>query len=405
MSLKELIEMAIAPNQSKKEFAKELDISPEYLSRICNGQNKPSKQLLKEISEISACPQVTYKKLLQSANYPLQDIENPLEIGEEIVKTLNKQKEDYIYPIVASPNQEINAFSPFLAEFLKGINKNIYLQDFHINCYLQQKGEIQQGEYENYIFGKLVTHTDSLGKFPYKKITIPFVILGHWSLNNKFYIEDVSFEGRYLKNILPPPDVDILYEEGYDIDSLPSIIYVEDIKKQYQKQCEKIYDKIFNKTKHLICDVEGLGFYMDEFPPKLLEFVKKHKNQIVNNDDPVLMEKINNLDRYSDEEIKSLLEEEDTHNGDSGWQAMIANVMKKETGYLFTFWDEDKDVPEPFRTKPVILVSDESIKNKDDENKIKMSLIIYANELGLDKYERVYSQFVGVADVKEYPVK
>lgn len=403
MTLKKLIEMAMAPNQSKKEFAKQLDITPEYLSRICNEQNKPSKQLLKEISEIAYSPQVTYKQLLQSANYPLEEIENPLDIGKEIVNTINKQKVNYIYPVIESPIKDPKAFVPFMNTFLKNTTKNIYLQDLNIVCILQKAGSINDGRHENYISGKLHTHTDLTGKFPCKRITIPFVILGHWSLNNKFYIEKISFKGKYLKNILPPTEIDILYEDGCDIDCLPYIIYVEDIKEQYKQHYARICEELFGKTKDIICSDEGLGFYLDKFPPKLFEFIENHKDQIENLEDPVLKEKISHLSYYSKEEIEILLEEEDTHSGDAGWQATIANIMKKETGYRFTFWAEDDDVPQPFRTKPVILISHEEIEGKEKE--IKNILAKYAKELGLDKFAEVHTQFIGCTNIVEYPVE
>lgn len=62
-----LLAIAIG-NRSKKEFAEEVGLSREYLTRLAGGQLKPSVQTLKKIAEKASEP-VTLKELMESCGY------------------------------------------------------------------------------------------------------------------------------------------------------------------------------------------------------------------------------------------------------------------------------------------------------------------------------------------------
>lgn len=146
---------------------------------------------------------------------------------------------------------------------------------------------------------------------------------------------------------------------------------------------------------------EGIGFYLKETPPKLMEFLLAHRESVLSqllsepqNYDSVAaamdtMEQSGELQPFLDT-LDGMAYCDAEMDSDLGWPAAIAAVMSKETGFPFAYKkaSEDKDGKFPWLSKDsVILLPHADAERADIQREAILNATChYARELGLKRF-------------------
>lgn len=425
----ELVVAAIG-DRTKKEFAKLLGISPEYLSRLMNINNRsiPSKEVLRKIAEAAMSPDVTYGKLLQACGYRID--EAPFEIGTRMLKQMRifamqlKEGKCVTFKTVDTSLDGLRKSIP--QAFDSYVHTLAVFQDVEVvvnstgRCYECNCESNEAVKYENYIGIQLRKTFDISSEFRFTTVDLFCVLMGHFSQAGAFYLEDILFDMKSVMEYGAESDEAkfVVEEDGVDYDrtDLDRFIFVTedtDAKERYNQEAKKFLEKIFGTNGvRKVTLVSGYGMYLEEMPKRFVEFAANHYESWADTTDPVLRARVeavrNHEAQLSQEDLYALFEESCTQTNEDGWQSVISNTISAETPFNAEFWQPDENDIYDFKNRPMVIINNEMFLNREDDNELlkqsKEIMIGYARELGVEQIENCYYELELVVTDKDRDV-
>lgn len=409
-------------DRTKKDFAAAIGISPEYLSRLMNPNNKiiPSKDLLKKVAEVSESPFVSREELFKSCGYSIDPHRTSLRyIANQMVnsvmewsKSMNSISGPLVFGIDDTADRDVEKAVIMCLDFYFKTLAFCDL-DFTFKLVPIEQDVCDRNDCEA-AFGITMTHTIKEG---FAHVDVYFVLAGHYSKQNKFYIDKICTSGVAVMGfgIIPDEVIDYYNKKNYDIDNIDVVFYISedpDKKKTYNKMVDKMMEKIFGKDlPRLVSLIEGNGFYLDEVPVNFIDFALKHFDSwmpigesydfvrdtllTLKNSDDSFDVKANIIEDF----FKDAYPVHNKKNGSTcpGWQAIIANVMTTETKYDFEYWPAERNPMDiyDFDNRDTVLCPMETLmENYKDLDPViqdlKHTLVKYALELGISTVEYCY---------------
>ena len=203
--------------------------------------------------------------------------------------------------------------------------------------------------------------------------------------SGKYVMIDAAFDGKALMEagMIDDRAIDQLYEEGKKPEDLPYVYQIKYLAGAKERLLEAIFGGLDDPEYETA--IQGFGFELDKCPERFHEFLKAHEKTFCKDtENRALYKKV--MEEGEDPEAV-FAELENEYTGDSGYGAVIAQIMAEETDLPFVFWeDHDK------KNRCVIVDYDEIDKRGINESEVKRAAYRYAKELGLKEYGECISR-------------
>lgn len=429
--------------RSQAQFANESGISPEHLNRILNMEaiHRPTKSTLLKMSSV-AKNGITYQMFEDALD--MDDNRNPRnrnrmkllnDVGKDIKKKIkndirNDMEEAMIglkqvidnfkYPVI------VPSFAVHMEEIMKRVIENMPDKRIPTLSYDIKDGYPYLG-YRHLCGSNFVEVSLCMAdrfNTASSQMILYYTEIPSRDGTKKYAIQDASccvgdvFElfGLPGECLFPIPDEDV-EKQGVPMEA-PFYYVIEPIARFLEKYQgkgdtneEKLITQIFGEENTYPIIKEGIGFWMpeDAIPEGYVSFIFKHKETVLSpyEDEKENYEKalellteaqeINNPRKFI-EFLDQNFYRDDNAESDSGWQASIAVVMERETGFPFRYYakTEDEEGKYDFLSNSgcVIITKEELEKMGEADSPflpamretVLLTVLKYARELRLDKF-------------------
>ena len=398
-------------HDSQSAFAEKCGISKENLNRLLNAADpsRPAKSTLRKIADASP-DKTDYDELLKLCGYEPEKEEKKKNTSFEERALANAKnirdgmtdliKNGMIYPSIEDFLDTYSMLYSSEREKYFCLARKEYSGTGHQNAentiVVKSYFEDIEKEGENLIRNSCSTW---------------FVLYYAETKSGKVVITDITTDGRSISEAGDAPDCgESFFEDRSDMEFVCSI------------DSKAIKDSMFrNKTIDIIA--HGFGFYLEQMPDSISEFLERHKESIIQempgekNYIDSYIKYPENLDKDStcmnvepqgmgDLEYaigRYMLASADPISGYDGYGALIAAVMRYETDISFSWWpattgSETENVP-------CIMLKDfdEDYPWEDDYEDIYYTLQKYAKELGISKIGTCITHYP--KKIREYDVE
>lgn len=365
--LSKLIQDAMQ-NESQVEFAQKCGISKWHLNRMLSGklQSIPSKTTLQKIADNSTAE---LGDLLAACGYGDIDFKvSVADVARRNAKCIldgfsQMTRNAKLYPSTRTFMEEL-----FLIYDQKKMTCKLGKPEEYEGSEHKHAEYYQKGCVEFYTSGRLVT--------------IWFVLYFCQTKGGQIVMVDAAMDGKTLMehNVIDPQVADILYEDGTDINLLP---YYFEIRKDLRAE-ERLLKAIFGsggKMEEIVVTEIGYGFEVKELPKNFVQFLVAHKKTAllpgIMADDVTKAEAMFfNITALEVDPVDELKDCENRCTGEQGFAAVIANIMREETGISFCMWNSLND------GTPIVMIEEEH----EDMEEILPIIHEYAKELGIKQY-------------------
>lgn len=439
---RKLLRKAIG-TRSQAQFANESRISPEHLNRILNMEtiHRPTKSTLLKMASV-AKNGITYQmfedaldgddnmnprnknrmKLLKEMGQEInKKIENDIRNSmEEAMIELKQVIDNFKYPII------VPSFAVHMEEIMKKVLENMADKKIPALSY-----DIKDGY--PYLGCRHLCGSDfvevSLSMADRFNTASSQMILYYTEIpsrdgTKKYAIQDASccvgdvFElfGLPGECLFPIPDEDVEKQEipmeapfYYVVE--PITRFLEKYQGKGDTNEERLITQIFGEVNTYPIIREGIGFWMpeDAIPEGYVSFIFKHKEAVLSpyEDEKENYEKALELliEAQKTNDPKKFIEfldqdfyRDDNAESDSGWQASIAVVMEKETGFPFRYYAKTEDEKGKYKflsNSGCIMVPKEELEKMGEidspflpaiREAVLLAILKYVRELRLDKF-------------------
>lgn len=346
-------------NVSQREFARQLDISPEHLNRMLNQDfiGQPRRRLLDKLYEVRPDLKGKYDLFeLCGYNTGLSEIEKIHEKLHDIEVSLESLYEYYkfLYPDLDS-----------LVLNTMGLIRSLNLSqgEYSVMCTIEKEMSdslvldvtVDSRNYSVHkYFGIVYTHQND--------VIIPVSVHqdGAW-----FEIHDCL-----------PKCLKAEYEKcQIDVNRLNSVFYLS--KKSKDDVANGLSNEILGIGEEYETTVTGFGFYLTELTDdNLLKFFYNHQESFKQEE----LEELEHLMESSKDCRSALKDYMCECTSSTGFGSLISNVMSRETGHHFGFQNETD-----------FIENQACIMCMDDVPLVDNMLVYnYAKELGISYIQQVY---------------
>ena len=357
---------------SQIEYARRSGIGPVTLNRILKNENqRPSKITLKKIVKTS--PEITnYEELLQVCGYIANEqdyadmvpfVERARSVVERIKRTL---------PQSVGEIRIYETLKDFIREY-EISSSDEHFMGMRISKEEEYEGNRHPGtEYYSVVSFQFADDT--------YECRVWLVIYYVKTVGGKIIVTDTAMDGESLveAGAISQNAIDMLYEDGEDINSMEYFYTIRRSPKSKSAE-RRLLDAIFGKDSETYnCPVFGFGFYMPFFPSTFSRFLLEHEQSFCKSEEEhELFAKF----QKKDVDPELLFEDyQDEMTLGEGFQSVVANIMKRETGLPFQFFESDEEN----KNIPLIIIPD------DHEEYVPQKLVDivrpYASELGIKKF-------------------
>lgn len=358
--------------RSQKEFAEQTGISPVTINRMLNGEKiaRPKMETLTTFAR--SMSKVSLNELLSACGYPSESIEDKVfSVEEEIKKFIDESKKKFVV---------FRDLSILQAELQNSIKtENIVSAD---DIVAQSGGELGLPTEDIICFDVFWNHDEFLCHTIFR-----------------------------VYCMLTKNDQIIVYSSSLDTpDEADTAFFTENRKKiahtTVTKQDKKVIDGFTPEDRllHAIFgDIDadrrpttliGCGFYYKGVPEGFREFLNKHADVFCNIKEKSLLYQEFLIPGSDPEDVFKdyrNIDENDifrkTPDG-TGVGAVIADIMRTETGKDFFFFSKDSNLPEDAQNECIMFRMDHYPEQLGSD--IIAMLYSYAKELGIPEFGMVY---------------
>ena len=387
--------------RTQAEFARDAGISPQVLNRMMNLPviSRPRAKTLQMLA--AQTEGVSLKELMESVGYDINGEPEEEELTEKEKRETLSNKE--------RANLAAKDLTTGLAELTSGGNA-VYdnLNDFLDMLYVLYSVEefsfqiISEDEYD----GEKYPAADEIALVETSFLNgqvvnvIPFAVYFYRKKDGRIFITnaDAGFEALKEVGFFEPREQEAMEEFGHGADQ-PVIYSVNRFKKRVSPDKKdgdakkRLLEALFGTGETFDTTVIGFGFELKSTPKAFPEFLKAHKETFLSIDNiyPKIPEKKDPETLYKeiengndpDEVLKDYMDQDRTGYGVG---AAIASIMRKETGFGFSYWS---DTEHEFEDNPdCILIPDD--ENNGGYRTVKEIVNRYAAELGIPEFGACY---------------
>lgn len=379
VKFRELIENCIGSG-SITAFASRCGISREHASRMLSNAARPSRNTLKKIA--SAYPgKVTYEELLTACGYASSPADARKELPLEKRVSLNAKD---------------------LSEGLKALTKGVrshrsiyeFMEEYEMIYGCESSSKIlvtKPREYEGdkHPGAEVFSIVETRFEDRLQAASTWFVIYYAETKGGNVIVMDAAMDGESL---LEAGIMNMKSFENANKKEIEEAEYLYRIKPKGEI-AEKLLKALFGGESYVTA-VTGFGFYLDRTPENLREFLADHQKVF----SPGELKEFYDLAMQNKNCEDAFLEFEDDETGESGYEAMIAKVMRDETKLPFHLYRDDADKPRNCIMIEGVTDCFGSYVGEYDIEKLKKFTEQYARELGVDKYGAVHVTVSGTIE-------
>ena len=356
---RELLKKGIG-SRTQREFAAQTGIANVTINRMLNNENLPCPKVSTLETFAMNMSNVTLNELLSACGYEIPSL-------EDIVLQMESDISDFF----AFESLGTNIFTSLdeiivkMAGFLKRRSVTITNKknDIAIPSNMELKGA------EN-------TCTIEV-EWNYDKVSCTTIF-------NIFYLMTVSGKIVFIGT-----DIDEIREGNGKIRNT----YIRKTKKKISLEEERLLSAIFgelydengNPYKRLPTVYIGYGFEINNVPEGFIDFLNKHSNTFCDSKENI--ELYNRI--ISGESPEDVFENYLDIAYGHGIGAVISDIMSKETGKEYIYWEKDENIPEEEQNACVMLRADNDIIKKIDKETL-IYLYECAKTLKLPTFGVVY---------------
>lgn len=382
---------------SKTDFADRTGLSREHVSRMLSAKGsgiQPSRNTLKKIS--AAYPEaVSYEDLLAACGY--EDAEagerKELPMTEKAILNAQDLKEG-----LSAMTKGVRSYSSIqdLIETVEMLFSSESYRDIRFNKPEEYEGDERAGA-EMFSIVRIMFE-DRLERC-YTWLVLYYSI----TKGGNIVVMDYAMDGKSLLEAGLKTGSKTFFA-GKDPEELAKAEYVY-ITESNSKTAEKLLKMLFGDPESEIPYMSarlGFGFYIDSIPGEIRKFFADHKRTMKK--DPELSE-FYSLAEANDHAEDAFLDYADELTAESGYEAAVACIMRKETGYPFHLYrDENTDKP-----RSCIMIAD--VVDRDGEytggdlEELKKAVLRYAKALGVAEFGAVYVSVKESLQKKAYVYK
>ena len=337
-------------SQSQIEFAEKIGVSPVTLNRLIKSGNRPSRPTLKKIADV-AKEVTSYEELLSACGYVNSpaDFRKELPFGERAwmnAEDFDKGLHDF--------SRGVCIFDS-IGDFLKHLEMLYGTEE--ITRYTVSKKQEYFGDNGAEYYSVVEAHFDN----SVDECLLWFILYYAETKGGKFVFVDYAMDGETLAEV------------GVKTGQKKYCIKVRPVRLSSE---ERLLRAIFGEGEYYKSPAVGFGFYLEDAEVK--DFIISHKDAFCKTiEEKELFEKIK-AENSDPKEILKNYQSEETYA--EGFQSAVANIMRRETGIPFSYWDDDSYE----ENRPCIMVPDDYTEFGLKE--LKEGTEKYAKELGLERY-------------------
>lgn len=375
-----LLKKGIA-GKSQKEIADNCGISQEHLNRMLNQPfiGTPSKNTLERLS--LALDNVSYIDLLlacgyneeaKTASYNANDVSD----YEKRISLPAQERINLLYnDLIKSMNElcSLHVGTYKSIEDLMSIVTTLYMVE-EINWHIRKKEHpINKGRYADW---SVCIDIDFL--IENRSYGMPFILNFYKTSNDEYLFESFSFKGKDLleNNVLSEAKLFELKTKGICVEESPYVVL------DYTKSSCELLDMILN-TKWVDTVVTGFGFYLEEVPEHVNEFILQHKDSFSLTDEEIDI--VNRISNGSDAINVCANYANPDIDDERGYGYVIATIIHRENNIPVDYYEDEEHKFED--NPPCVMVDSEC-----DVPNVRDIFYKYAKELGIKYIENITFQ-------------
>lgn len=400
LAFKQLVQKGIRESgKTQAEISEACGLSTTHISRMVNQRfiNRPTKRTIQKLA--SELKGVSRAELLEACGYTdeaaaLTKDDNLLTEYQKRLKLSLKEramrnKKDIMKGFKALTYSEGKFVFPSMDSFFQTYEMLWGVEDVQIH--ILAMGPYKGGGHEN---AECVCTVEAVWEHP-ALISRTYAALYYITTGNgNVMVMEAAFDGPSLLEAAGVPDKVWEKFRGYGIEPAllqeVTVIHEKTAEEMAMEQLTSELSNILDRGEGIESTYNGFGFYLEEVPPHLKEFLVNHKKAFCAS---VAEEEL--FRRFEFEGVDVFKDYRDPTSCETGYGAAIAAVMTRESGTLFTFYD-DKDGN--FEDNPSCVICQDWYDTLSYDDMVD-KVYEYAKELGVGYIQECYFRTIIYKDL------